>query len=886
MALAPNLLSYPLEVAEALRETVRSDDALNTFLLAAGLSQIADDYLHPTPRFSVEAEKQLAHSGHPWLAVAPRAVVAGAGALRVYGRGARLVREWRRDVGAVASAAAALVQGGHAQRAADLEPAAARIHASIPSLPGALRQALLKIPAGFHAFDLRPADLDRLVADLAARYGERRRPVLVVGVRTSGSYFAPLCASSLRARGYDAVDWLTIRPHVPLHAGEARIVRSTAERGGLVVLVDDPPGTGRSFASAAQMLCELGTRRSSLVMLVPTFGAGAAFTADHEVVLLPHSDWAIHSQLTCERVQAALQALWEIELRRGDVEPLALPEREGRRGHERALFRVRGGGAVRERLVLAEGVGVGYFGEQALTVAQGVADHVPAIHGLRDGILYRDWLPEERRVTDAAGVGRQSLARAIARYADDRSERLAVDADRTLALAGEDPAWEVAASMLSRAFGRAWPLARLGFMDHAAKLLLRPGRTSVIDGNTGVREWFAERSEHAFVKVGFADRSFWHLGLACFDPVFDLAGADPGAADRSFALALRAAYEQLSGDRVDGERWLLYELAHLWGHRRSDPAAHVEIQRRLSRAVRGYIADVLLADAPAPGRGPLCALDVDGVVETDALGFPAPSVRSALAIRALTCHGFRPVLVSGRSSREIAERCEAYHLAGGVGEYGAVVYDAVTGSDDYLLSADELAALASLRARIAREDDVTVNDDYLGSVRAFRMRNGHTRGLDARLIESVLRESANGSIRAVQGEGQTDFTIGRLDKARGLETLSRRLRPERAPIALAVGDSVSDLPMLALAERALAPANADAAVRSAGIEVLHDPYQAGLADGVARLIGHPPGACPLCRAPALPARTKLVLDVLSAQERGKASMAATMARLTWSVRRL
>jgi 3-deoxy-D-manno-octulosonate 8-phosphate phosphatase KdsC-like HAD superfamily phosphatase len=880
----PNLLLHPSELADALGAAVRGEDRLNAFLLAAGLGQIGEDYLHVSPLFSVEVAARLAASGRARLATGPRLVAAGAGRVRGYGPGSRRVRSWKREVEALVSATADLAEGGRPAAAIDPGALADRIVAAVPALPRPLRQAVLKVPAGFHAFDLQQADLRELVARFAARHRDRRRPLLVVGVRTSGSYFAPLCASSLRARGYESVEWLTVRPGVPLHPPEQRIVRSLAKRDGLVLVVDDPPGTGRSFATSAQMMCRLGVPHGSVVMLVPAFGTDAApppLLAGYEVVVLPESEWAIHSQLTPGRVRATLADLLGAELEPGAVEQLALPERDSHRGHEHALFR------VDRRLVLAEGVGTGYFGEQALAVARELGDYVPAIHGLRDGILYREWLPEAARASDSPRLARLASITTIAQYVHARSERLAVDGDRSLAEAGRDPVWEVAASILSHAFGRAWPLARLAFMDRAAKLLLRPSCTSVVDGHTDVREWIAgRRREHPFVKVGFADRSFWHLGLGCCDPVFDLAGTDPGAADRSFSLELRAAYEQLSGEAIDPERWLLYELAHLWGRRRSDPADHIEIQRRLSRAVRDYIAEVLLADAPVPIGGRLCALDVDGVVETDALGFPAPSVQSALALRALMCHGFRSVLVSGRSSGEIAERCASYRLAGGVGEYGAVVYDALTKHEDCLVSPDELAVLESVRAQIAREDGVTVNRDYLASVRAFRIQNGHTRGLEAALIERALETSAQGRITAVHGEGQTDFTISRVDKAGGLGSLTRRLKADGGAIALAIGDSVSDLPMLAVAEHAVAPANADAAVRGAGVEVLSKPYQAGLAQGVARLIGHPPGGCELCRAPALSARTEFVLAVLSAREEGAASMAATLARLTWSGGRL
>jgi hypothetical protein len=139
-------------------------------------------------------------------------------------------------------------------------------------------------------------------------------------------------------------------------------------------------------------------------------------------------------------------------------------------------------------------------------------------------------------------------------------------------------------------------------------------------------------------------------------------------------------------------------------------------------------------------------------------------------------------------------------------------------------------------------------------------------------------------LAAIAGEGQTDFRAARVDKAAGLGRLAQTLDGNGHTIALAVGDSVSDLPMLALARLALAPANADPHVRRGSVEVLKRPYQTGLALAVARLIGHPPGTCALCRVPVLPARTKLLLGVLSAQERGGVGIATSLARLAWSVR--
>ncbi|MDQ6777885.1 MAG: hypothetical protein M3071_17115, partial [Actinomycetota bacterium] len=45
-------------------------------------------------------------------------------------------------------------------------------------------------------------------------------------------------------------------------------------------------------------------------------------------------------------------------------------------------------------------------------------------------------------------------------------------------------------------------------------------------------------------------------------------------------------------------------------------------------------------------------------------------------------------------------------------------------------------------------------------------------------------------------------------------------------------------------------------------------YQAGFAEAVERLLGHPPGACELCRMPPVSRERRLVLTALAAHERG------------------
>ena len=73
----------------------------------------------------------------------------------------------------------------------------------------------MRVPTGFHSFDQHPDDVRWLVRAFMARYPERRGPLCVVGVRTSGSYLAPLHAAAFRACGESSVDVLTYRPGRP-----------------------------------------------------------------------------------------------------------------------------------------------------------------------------------------------------------------------------------------------------------------------------------------------------------------------------------------------------------------------------------------------------------------------------------------------------------------------------------------------------------------------------------------------------------------------------------------------------------------------------------------------------------------------------------------------
>jgi hypothetical protein len=286
------------------------------------------------------------------------------------------------------------------------------------------------------------------------------------------------------------------------------------------------------------------------------------------------------------------------------------------------------------------------------------------------------------------------------------------------------------------------------------------------------------------------------------------------------------------------------------------------VQLRSAAAVHDYLSDLYLRRLPV-AEGPLCAIDLDGVLECDRLGYPATSPTGALSLRALIAHGYRPVLATGRSVPDARDRCTAFRLAGGVAEYGCAIIHGEDVTDLRPPWAREL--LSRVRAQLAGHAGVRVDPRYSYAVRAT-FRGGP---LPPELLApaGVLADPA---VRLIQGEGQTDITFTGGDKGSGLRALAARLGDPGC--ALAIGDTPSDLPMLACARLARVPGNARLGPGGGHVTRTRQAYQAGLARACGELIGHQPGQCPDCRPPVFTPRTKAVLAILDLRAGGLASL--------------
>jgi len=916
------------------RAAGRQEDILDTFLLAAGISQVVDDYRHRDLPLVTKAAARFERRGSaPGRFVSRSATAMNAGAIRFRDRSIEgRLRPLRESLGAAIGRLADAVVCGAQPDMSGLD--ARSLIRRLRTAPRGLRASVMVLPQCFFSFDMKPEDLGSLVDEFSRRWPERSRSIGVVGIRTSGSYLSPLVAAYLRRAGYRCVDEMTWRPRQPWLAAERRTLRRIRRNRGLVLLADDPPTSGTTFAGAAASLERNGVQRPSIILLLQLFDSPAWWTwpsqlAAYQQVQLTYPRWHVHQLLSESSIGSSLKRLGHGEA--GPATPLkeftemrrlamnkppdgAVPVRT----HVRARFEVHFGSGNQSkpavRGVLAQGVGLGYFGRAALETAQRLEGLSPTTHGLEDGLLFRDWVPEDRY--SAPTYRDPSASEALARYVSSRAERLSVPDDLSRRVAGRDAMWQRCSNLLSPAFGSLAPVARLA-LQGAFKRLMRPSHPSLIDGHMERSHWLSPNrhpTARQYRKLDIEAGAYWSGISYCSDPTYDLAAA---AADREAALgdtldevepSPRDVFLKLGGACSD-ERWLLnqllylqslrtyrvdaqqvYERAHAtiagtasssaYSHDEAVPSVSLLLdalgpsERQMSRLLTRYLAKAFPSGATLNADGPVCAIDIDGVLETASLGFPATSPVGVMALRALQAHGYQVVLASGRSSGEVRERCQAYGLRGGVAEYGAVIFSSASNRDRVLLTELQRADLATISEALLKLDGVYIDPSCRASVRAYRVEYGSRRGLDWPTITLALSKAGPDKVVAIQGRAQTDFIAAGTDKGAGvLELLGElgvtapadgRVAANR-PLALAVGDTLSDWPMLRLARRAFALGNlADALRKSTPKESTVRPltgrHQVGLRQAVSHLLGHRPGTCAICLPPAA---SKEALDLLT-----------------------
>jgi hydroxymethylpyrimidine pyrophosphatase-like HAD family hydrolase len=805
-------------------------------------------------------------------------------------------------------------------------------------LPPDLLTERIGVPTPFRRLDLTHFDVLAVGRRFAALYPDRSQAILLLGLRTSGSYFAPLLRVLLKAEGYQTVASITVQPDKGPGSRERGVLRRCARQGFTVLIVDDPPYTAGTILLALEMARRVGFAPDRLRALIPTHPARRNWfksLPDGLVVSLEPEQWHKHRLLDPEVMESRLAEYFQSQ---GFVSAhlVASSYAEEQNNHLRDCSHdVRGTrlkriyevhlrtphGQAEVRYVLAKSVGWGWLGYHGFLAGHRLAGFVPPILGLRGGILYMEWVPQPSPGEQGPEERRDRIDTS-ARYVATRVRRLDLARDPApgKGLQRHQEGLRLLEKVLSKAYGR-FVTGTLMRARLQRRLCEQPCPVpTLIDGNMGRSEWIV--GPRGLLKTDYEHHGMGKTELNVTDPAYDLAETILNLAlSPAEEESLIRGYVEESGDSGVEQRLFMNKLlAGLWAmdsaqkHLFAKPRAadrQGEFHQRFmgawnfltihaARFCGGYCRG-----AKAVGwRSPLIALDIDGVLDRRLLGFPCTTAAGVKALSVLSAHGFCVTLNTARSASEVKDYCRAYALAGGVAEQGSYLWDALSERACVLIGPETVRQLEELRSHLRRIPGVFLDDRHQYSIRAF-MYDDKGSPRNRGLIPSLLSSVRSFSI----GEGapiplptllmhhlMTDLGLDRLcfhhttidttvlakdvDKGTGLLALRDWVLGSDAE-TISVGDSEQDLPMFRAATRCFAPAQISCAreARLLGCEIVRRPFQRGLLD-IAHRLAHSDGRrCERCVEGATAALSGegLFLDVLqAADQRWVANLAGAL----------
>jgi hydroxymethylpyrimidine pyrophosphatase-like HAD family hydrolase len=723
-----------------------------------------------------------------------------------------------------------------------------------------------------------------------------------MGLRTAGSYFAPLLRSYLESQNYSDVDSLTLRPKTGASKGEMIALARCAAKRGTLVIIDEPVGNGDTLLKAVQLAQRSSVERQKMVILVPIHPSnrhyksrtGYRLLSGISIFTLEPEEWHKYDRLDAATEDFVKEYFQAVGLSVRSVSargPLAdrfnehLDAVSDIKGHTRLkrVYEVRvssDSGREGTRYVLAKSVGWGWLSYHAFLAGERLAQFVTPLLGLRNGILYTEW--QDHNGIAVSEIERSHWIDHAASYIATRARTLRLEADpaRELIFESRNNGLASLASDLCRAYGaRPAQYLRRGRMRYELSRTLCPCPT-LIDGKMRPLEWIPGNT--LLLKSDFEQHGLGKIEFNMTDPAYDLAEATlTWRLSSEEEQKLIARYIQDSGDVNVADRALVNKLAA--GIRARETAianlADTRLIRRSQEFNRDYIAAwnylVLhtmrycanLCSRPENVRwqGPLLVLDVDGVLDNKVLGFPSTTWAGIKAVSLLHSHDVAVILNTARSIPEIKQYCKHYGFLGGVAEYGAFAWDAASNQEAILVSQESLSELQVLAENLRSIPGVFLNEDYAFSIRAYTFEGGTTRALPTLLVQNLIAHLKLNRLSLYQTYPETAVVAKETDKGKGLLALLEVARQTDLP-TLAIGDSEADLPMFAVARRSFAPANISCGSHAGAIGCHIDakPFQPGLLNIVRHIVHPDQKNCERCRSAEPPASSadNLVLQVL------------------------
>jgi hydroxymethylpyrimidine pyrophosphatase-like HAD family hydrolase len=875
-----------------------SEVTTNIFLLSCGLLNCVDEYLRgPALRLPTR------------LAV----TVVGRGAARFVEMvsdkpwSRRRVGRWREHWHASLNEFLSLIVRQQAIEPARLAEAGRKLMTILElPLPSDLQDELVGTPTAFNRLDLTQKDFLAIGEVFVRRFPDRAQPILLVGLRTGGSYSAPLLRAFFEADGYDSVALLTIEPNKGASRREMRELKRFAERGYLALIVDDPPDTSRTLLAGLDIASRAGFTPGRVKFVAPTHPAKPSWfktLPDDSVITLRPELWlkgellkprAVEARLAeyfCSRnfVRVSVAASRRAKQFSVSLDGTASDERGKRL---KRIFEVQletPDGKKQTKYVLAKSVGWGWLGYHAFLIGHRLTGYVPPILGLRDGILYMEWLPQ---APAEPGGKCTELVGASASYVAARARHLKLKGDTTTSvdLKRYNNGVRLLAKALSRAYGRV--LTDLLMQSRLGGLVQerRYACPTLIDGNMHRNEWILGLKGP--LKTDYEHHGMGKAALNLSDPAYDLADA---------ILNLTLSWEEErklirqyiaeSGDTAVEARLFMHKLlAGIWTMSQAQQQlfaspcggnAQRDYHQRFMNAwnfltvhTARHCGSLCHPRTDLRWRAPLVVLDVDGVLDRRLFGFPCTTAAGMEALSLLSAHEFSVALNTARSAAEVKDYCKAYSLAGGVAEHGSYIWDAVRQRERVLISAETARQLEKLRRHLQGIPGVFLDERHQYSIRAFTYREKPLGLIQSLLSSSRSSDIGDGALAPISThilhQLLVDLRLDRLafhhtnidttivakeaDKGTGLAALRDWVLAEDAE-TIAVGDTEHDLPMFRIATRSFAPSNivCRREARLLGCQTARYPHQRGLLEIVRKIVHSEKhdqsalGETPMCR---------------------------------------
>src|SRR5215475_3986966 len=853
-----NLCAELRRYSPALVDWQREEIARNIFLLSCMLVDTSDDYLLGR-RYNFSKVLGVLPVLAPLTNLAQKTLHA-AGTGNWLSR--RHVWRWRAKwEGAVVRVLRALLLADSME--SDAAATIAEMQQLLASVPATLGARHPRIPAAFRSQDLTHFDVLSLGEKFVAAFPDRKRPILVTGLRTAGSYFALLLRAYLESRGYAQVECVTLRPKAGVSKWEEERIRRNGAQNSLALIIDEPVGGGGTVGKGMRALMKYGISRSNVVVLFPVHRNGRNWksSADAEalhaghVFTLEHEEWYKHRLVESGTSEAFLREYfestgWTTQVEEAGTEHanayLQAVDEQKYHSRLKRVFRVRLSRPGREmtRYVLAKSVGWGWLGYHAFLSGVRLEGFVPPVLGLREGIFYSEWIEEQPQTQ----LQRADMVSTFAQYVATRARTLQLRAGSKIDATRESQpmrGMEELSGHLSNAYGKAGGVLKRARIKRELAAL-QSHEPVLIDSRMRRLEWIAFRG--TILKADFEHHGLGKHQLNVTDPAYDLAeiilywNLSPQEESQ-----LLAEYAMLSGDQDVRSRMLLHKiLAGRWSMERALEhlndskmlPRHPEFNRQYIEAwnflvlqTMRFCADLCYKPAEVGWSSPLAVLDIDGVLDKQVFGFPSTTKAGIEAISLLHRHGFALAINTARSVAEVKEYCRAYGCVGGVAEYGAYVWDAVSDRERILVSDESMEKIEKLKAALRQLPGVFLNDDYRYSIRAYTYDRGRGVPLPAILVQDAM--AAAGLDGLVIHQTYTDTTIlaSETDKGRGMLALLDLAGLKDAK-TYAVGDSAPDLPMFRMATHSFAPQQIScrATAELLKCKVAARAYQPGLLD--------------------------------------------------------